>query len=182
MPHPEPSTKVTGYEDASSKKCAQLFSLLKVHEVRVWPPWQLPGREQVSSMACRISELVLGCRDPEVPARLRCEVLDFVVLDREDDGSVEIGPREGFGGPQPTSRATHTCRSPYRARRSLDPDARVLGRRDRRVAHSSGCAGQAECGGRPPEWCVCVFGLVRGIGELAVARREDVSGPSAPFV
>ena len=25
-----------------------------------------------------------------------------VVLDREDDGSVEIGPREGFGGPQPT--------------------------------------------------------------------------------
>jgi hypothetical protein len=25
-----------------------------------------------------------------------------VVLDREDDGSIEIGPREGFGGPQPT--------------------------------------------------------------------------------
>src|SRR6185437_16365290 len=53
-------------------------------------------------MACRISELVLGCTDPEVVARFWCEVLDFVVLDREDDGSVEIGPREGFGGPQPT--------------------------------------------------------------------------------
>ena len=53
-------------------------------------------------MACRIGELVLGCRDPEVLARFWCEVLDFVVLDREDDGSVEIGPREGFGGPQPT--------------------------------------------------------------------------------
>jgi catechol 2,3-dioxygenase-like lactoylglutathione lyase family enzyme len=53
-------------------------------------------------MACRISEVVLGCRDPEVLARFWCEVLDFVVLDREDDGSVEIGPREGFGGPQPT--------------------------------------------------------------------------------
>jgi catechol 2,3-dioxygenase-like lactoylglutathione lyase family enzyme len=53
-------------------------------------------------MACRISELVLGCRDPELLARFWCEVLDFVVLDREDDGSVEIGPREGFGGPQPT--------------------------------------------------------------------------------
>jgi hypothetical protein len=53
-------------------------------------------------MACRISELVLGCRDPEVLERFWCEVLDFVVLDREDDGSVEIGPREGFGGPQPT--------------------------------------------------------------------------------
>src|SRR5689334_19121357 len=53
-------------------------------------------------MACRISELVLGCRDPETLARFWCEVLDFVVLDREEDGSLEIGPREGFGGPQPT--------------------------------------------------------------------------------
>jgi hypothetical protein len=52
-------------------------------------------------MACRISELVLGCRDPELLARFWCEVLDFVVLDRED-GAVEIGPRDGFGGPQPT--------------------------------------------------------------------------------
>jgi predicted enzyme related to lactoylglutathione lyase len=57
-------------------------------------------------MACRISEFVLGCRDPVLLARFWCEVLDFVELDREDDdGSVEmveIGPREGFGGPQPT--------------------------------------------------------------------------------
>jgi len=53
-------------------------------------------------MACRISELVLDCRDPEVLARFWCEVLDFVVLDCEEDGSLEIGPREGFGGPQPT--------------------------------------------------------------------------------
>lgn len=53
-------------------------------------------------MACRISELVLQCRDPEALAGFWCDVLDFVVLDREDDGSVEIGPREGFGGPQPT--------------------------------------------------------------------------------
>ncbi|GGS56589.1 glyoxalase [Streptomyces daghestanicus] len=35
-------------------------------------------------------------------ARFWCEVLDFVVLDREGDDCVEIGPREGFGGPQPT--------------------------------------------------------------------------------
>ncbi|MGW0890944.1 VOC family protein [Saccharopolyspora sp. NPDC002578] len=53
-------------------------------------------------MACRISELVLGCHDPEVLARFWCEVLDFVVLDREDGEMVEIGPREGFGGAQPT--------------------------------------------------------------------------------
>lgn len=53
-------------------------------------------------MACRIGELVLKCRDPEVLARFWCEVLDFVELDREAEGCIEIGPREGFGGPQPT--------------------------------------------------------------------------------
>lgn len=53
-------------------------------------------------MASRISELVLQCRDPEVLARFWCDVLDFVVLEREDDGSIEIGPQEGFGGAQPT--------------------------------------------------------------------------------
>ncbi|WP_026455595.1 VOC family protein [Saccharomonospora iraqiensis] len=53
-------------------------------------------------MACRISELVLNCHDPERLARFWCEVLDFVVLDPDDHGAIEIGPREGFGGPQPT--------------------------------------------------------------------------------
>ena len=53
-------------------------------------------------MACRISELVLKCRDPELLARFWCDVLDFVVLERDGDGSMEIGPREGFGGLQPT--------------------------------------------------------------------------------
>lgn len=53
-------------------------------------------------MACRISELVLDCRDPEVLAQFWCEVLDFVVLDRDEDGNVEIGARDGFGGAQPT--------------------------------------------------------------------------------
>jgi catechol 2,3-dioxygenase-like lactoylglutathione lyase family enzyme len=52
-------------------------------------------------MASRISELVLGCRDPEALAPFWCEVLDFVVLER-GDGWVEVGPREGFGGAQPT--------------------------------------------------------------------------------
>ena len=62
----------------------------------------VPARKLVPLMACRISELVLDCRDPEALARFWCEVLDFVVLGHEDDGSVEIGPREGFGGAQPT--------------------------------------------------------------------------------
>ena len=53
-------------------------------------------------MSCRIGELVLGCRDPELLARFWCEVLDFGVLGSEDDGTLEIGPREGFGGAQAT--------------------------------------------------------------------------------
>ncbi|MEU8385082.1 VOC family protein [Streptosporangium sp. NPDC048865] len=53
-------------------------------------------------MACRISELVIDSREPERLAAFWCEVLGYVVLDREDDGSVEIGPEEGFGGLRPT--------------------------------------------------------------------------------
>ncbi|MFC9385838.1 VOC family protein [Streptomyces venezuelae] len=54
-------------------------------------------------MACRISELVLECADPERLAAFWSDVLGYVELGREDDGSIEIGPPEvGFGGPQPT--------------------------------------------------------------------------------
>ncbi|MFE6236125.1 VOC family protein [Cellulosimicrobium sp. NPDC057862] len=54
-------------------------------------------------MASRISELVLDCTDPELLAGFWCQVLGYVELDREDDGSIEIGPPgTGFGGPQPT--------------------------------------------------------------------------------
>ncbi|MFI0350412.1 VOC family protein [Actinomadura sp. 9N407] len=52
-------------------------------------------------MACRITELVLDCREPERLAEFWCEVLGYVVLERED-GDIEIGPPEGFGGLQPT--------------------------------------------------------------------------------
>ncbi|WP_019632041.1 VOC family protein [Actinomadura atramentaria] len=52
-------------------------------------------------MASRITELVLDCHDPENLAAFWCEVLDYVVLDRDGE-DVEIGPREGFGGLQPT--------------------------------------------------------------------------------
>jgi catechol 2,3-dioxygenase-like lactoylglutathione lyase family enzyme len=53
-------------------------------------------------MACRIGQLVLKCRDLELLARFWCEVLDFIELDREEEAYIEVGPREGFGGPQPT--------------------------------------------------------------------------------
>ncbi|MBM7774430.1 catechol 2,3-dioxygenase-like lactoylglutathione lyase family enzyme [Actinokineospora baliensis] len=53
-------------------------------------------------MACRISELVIEARDPELLATFWCAVLGYVELDRED-GAIEIGPPGvGFGGPQPT--------------------------------------------------------------------------------
>lgn len=42
-------------------------------------------------MACRISELVLDSRHPEVLARFWCEVLNFVVLDR--DRLLKLGAR-----------------------------------------------------------------------------------------
>ncbi|MFR9796372.1 VOC family protein [Streptomyces sp. MS06] len=54
-------------------------------------------------MASRISELVIDCADPERLAVFWGEVLGYVELGRDDDGSIEIGPPgEGFGGPQPT--------------------------------------------------------------------------------
>jgi catechol 2,3-dioxygenase-like lactoylglutathione lyase family enzyme len=52
-------------------------------------------------MACRLSELVLDCRDPEALSRFWCEVLGYRELSRED-GAIEIGPEAGFGGPAPT--------------------------------------------------------------------------------
>ncbi|PTA43409.1 VOC family protein [Micromonospora sp. RP3T] len=78
-------------------------------------------------MACRISELVLDCRDPEALARFWCEVLDFVVLDREGDGSIEIGPRDGFGGPQPTIILSPTV-EPERAKPRLHIDVNATDR------------------------------------------------------
>src|SRR4051794_33939419 len=54
------------------------------------------------AMACRFSEVVVDCRDPEALAAFWAAVLDYQVLGRETDGSVEIGPAEGFGGPAPT--------------------------------------------------------------------------------
>ncbi|KOG62921.1 glyoxalase [Streptomyces griseoflavus] len=44
---------------------------------------------------------MIPCQDPQGLAAFWCEVLDFVVLDPDDHGAVEIGPPEGFGGLQP---------------------------------------------------------------------------------
>src|SRR3712207_4540002 len=53
-------------------------------------------------MACRFSELVIDSRDAESLAAFWSAVLDYRELSRDDDGAIEIGPEEGFGGPAPT--------------------------------------------------------------------------------
>ncbi|WP_329117664.1 VOC family protein [Streptomyces sp. NBC_01353] len=53
-------------------------------------------------MACRISELVIDCVDAERLAAFWSEVLGYVELGREDDGSIEIGPLDAGSGGLPT--------------------------------------------------------------------------------
>lgn len=56
----------------------------------------------LTRMASRISELVIDAADPERLAEFWSEILGYVELDREEDGSIQIGPPQtGFGGPQP---------------------------------------------------------------------------------
>ena len=53
-------------------------------------------------MACRITELVIDCADPQRLADFWCEVLGYVEL-RWDGDALEIGPPgTGFGGVLPT--------------------------------------------------------------------------------
>jgi catechol 2,3-dioxygenase-like lactoylglutathione lyase family enzyme len=52
-------------------------------------------------MACRLTEIVVDSRDPEALAAFWSAVLGYRELSRED-GAIEIGPEEGFGGPAPT--------------------------------------------------------------------------------
>ena len=54
----------------------------------------------MTGMACRISELVIDAADPERLAAFWSNVLGYVELGREDDGSIEIGPPDA--GSQPT--------------------------------------------------------------------------------
>ncbi|CAL9442664.1 hypothetical protein SUDANB171_02266 [Streptomyces sp. enrichment culture] len=76
-------------------------------------------------MACRISELVLDVADPERLAAFWSEVLGYVELGREDDGSIEIGPPDtGFGGPQPTLVLSPTTDpQPQKLRLHIDVNA-----------------------------------------------------------
>lgn len=76
-------------------------------------------------MACRISELVIDATAPEPLAAFWSEVLGYVELDREADGSIEIGPPgTGSGGPQPTLVISPTDDPrPAKLRLHIDVDA-----------------------------------------------------------
>ena len=76
-------------------------------------------------MACRISELVLDCADPERLAAFWCEVLDYAEYQRDEDGSIEIGPPgTGFGGPLPALVLSPTAEPrPAKLRLHLDVNA-----------------------------------------------------------
>ena len=56
----------------------------------------------VPAVACRFSELVIDSRDAEALSRFWSAVLGYEELSRDEDGAIEIGPAEGFGGPAPT--------------------------------------------------------------------------------
>ena len=49
-------------------------------------------------MACRITELVLDCRDPELLGRFWADVLGYQITDR-DENDVAIGPPAGTPSP-----------------------------------------------------------------------------------
>jgi catechol 2,3-dioxygenase-like lactoylglutathione lyase family enzyme len=49
-------------------------------------------------MACRITELVLDCHDPELLAQFWSQVLGYRVVDQDDEG-VAIGPPDGTPSP-----------------------------------------------------------------------------------
>lgn len=85
----------------------------------VGPPYGGP-------MACRMSELVIDCRDPARLAAFWCEVLGFVELERVE-GSIEIGPPgAGFGGLQPTI-VFSPCPSPKAGKLRLHFDVNPTG-------------------------------------------------------
>ncbi len=75
-------------------------------------------------MACRLTELVLDSHDPEALARWWCAVLDYQVVGREDDGSVEIGRGDGTRPTIVFGRADTAKREKLRLHLDVNPTDR----------------------------------------------------------
>jgi catechol 2,3-dioxygenase-like lactoylglutathione lyase family enzyme len=78
-------------------------------------------------MACRITELVLDCRNPEVLADFWCQVLGFVVLQTDDD-SVEIGPADTDWGDPGLTLVFSRSTQPKQAKLPLHFDVNAVDR------------------------------------------------------
>ena len=89
-------------------------------------------------MACRFSELVVDCRDPEALAAFWAAVLDYRVLGREEDGAVEIGPEAGLR--RPRARRWSSARSTTRRRASCGCTSTSTPPTATRTPSSSGCS------------------------------------------
>jgi catechol 2,3-dioxygenase-like lactoylglutathione lyase family enzyme len=115
--------KVSSQESVTVALCrVRLWSGLAVSP-RLGRPGGLPHG---GAMACRMSELVIDCRDPARLAAFWCDVLGFVELGREE-GSIEIGPPgTGFGGLQPTI-VFSPCSSPKAGKLRMHFDVNPTG-------------------------------------------------------
>ncbi|QNP61530.1 VOC family protein [Streptomyces genisteinicus] len=79
-------------------------------------------------MACRISELVIDAEDPGLLAAFWCEVLGYAELDREDDGSIQIGPPGAADGGVLPTVVLNAGRDPRRGKLPLHFDVSATDR------------------------------------------------------
>lgn len=55
---------------------------------------KLENRGTADAMSVKLGTVVIDCAEPEHLARFWCDVLEWDVVDSDDDGSVEIGARD----------------------------------------------------------------------------------------
>ena len=77
-------------------------------------------------MACRITELVLDCRDPDRLAEFWCAALGYEVIGHEPDG-LELGPPGGRFGDGPPTLVLARTEHPRRGKLPLHLDVSPAG-------------------------------------------------------